>query len=119
MGQGRNAIFLAQQGWDVTGLDLSELGVAEAKERARKLDVRIDARVQDVYRFDFGESQWDLICLLYFIIRASQSGLYQRLAAARKPGGRVIVNINGSSPIIKAGKTSATAAHRGPDAGLS
>jgi hypothetical protein len=54
MGQGRNTVFLAQQGWDVTGLDLSELGVAEAKDRARKLGARIDARVQDVFRFDFG-----------------------------------------------------------------
>jgi SAM-dependent methyltransferase len=99
MGQGRNAIFLAQQGWDVTGLDVSELGVAEAKERARKLGVRIDARVQDVYRFDFGEGQWDLICLMYFIIPIGQPGLYQRIATALKPGGRVIVEGTGLPPL--------------------
>jgi SAM-dependent methyltransferase len=99
MGQGRNAIFLAQQGWDVTGLDLSELAVAEAKERARKLGVRIDARVQDVYRFDFGEGQWDLICLMYFIIPTSHPGLYQRIATALKPGGRVIVEGTGLPPL--------------------
>jgi SAM-dependent methyltransferase len=99
MGQGRNAIFLAQQNWDVTGLDLSELAVAEAKERARKLGVRIDARVQDVYRFDFGEGKWDLICLMYFIIPASQPSLYQRIATALKPGGRVIVEGTGLPPL--------------------
>lgn len=99
MGQGRNTVFLAQQGWDVTGLDLSELGVAEAKDRARKLGVRIDARVQDVFRFDFGQDQWDLVCLMYFIILASQPGLYQRIAAGVRPGGRVIVEGTGLPPL--------------------
>ncbi|MCZ2149189.1 MAG: class I SAM-dependent methyltransferase [Bryobacterales bacterium] len=99
MGQGRNAIFLAQQGWDVTGIDLSELGVIEARERARRLGARIDARVQDVFRFDLGEKQWDLICLMYFIIPASQPGLYQRIATAVRPGGRVIVEGTGIPPL--------------------
>jgi SAM-dependent methyltransferase len=99
MGQGRNTIFLAQQGWNVTGLDLSELGVAEAKERARKLSMRIDARVQDVFRFDFGENRWDLICLMFFIIPASQPDFYQRMATAVKPGGHVIVEGTGMPPL--------------------
>jgi SAM-dependent methyltransferase len=52
MGNGRSTIFLAQQGWEVTGLDLSDVGVAQARERARRLGVRIDARVQDINLFD-------------------------------------------------------------------
>lgn len=95
MGQGRNVILLAQQGWDVTGVDLSEEGVNWAKESARKLGVRIDARIQDIYRFDFGDSQWDLICLMYFIIPANQPSLYERMATALKPGGRVVVEGTG------------------------
>ena len=99
MGQGRNAVFLAQQGWDVIGLDLSEVGVAEAQDRARKLGLRIDARVQDVFRFDYGRDQWDLVCLMYFIIPASQPGLYQRIANGVRPGGRVIVEGTGVPPL--------------------
>ena len=37
MGQGRNTIYLAQQGWQVTGFDLSDAGVKLARERATKL----------------------------------------------------------------------------------
>jgi len=91
MGNGRNTIFLAQQGWDVTGLDLSDVGVAQAQERARTLSVRIDARVQDIDVFDFGAGQWDLICLLFFVIDERQQMLYQRIAAGLKPGGFVVV----------------------------
>jgi 2-polyprenyl-3-methyl-5-hydroxy-6-metoxy-1,4-benzoquinol methylase len=68
MGEGRNAIHLAQQGWSVAGLDVSDVGVAHANEKARVLGVRIDARVKDIYTFDFGTAQWDLVCLLYFFI---------------------------------------------------
>ena len=90
MGEGRNTIYLAQQGWNVTGIDVSDIGVAHAKERAGSLGLRIDARVQDVNRFDFGTSQWDLICLLYYVIPETQQSLYLRIADALKPGGHVI-----------------------------
>jgi len=57
MGDGRNAIFLAQRGWDVTGIDLSEVGVAKAKNRAVELGVNLNALVQDIDDFDFGAQQ--------------------------------------------------------------
>jgi len=84
-------MFLAQQGWSVTGIDLSDVGVAQANERARKLGVRIDARVQDVNLFDFGSGQWDLVCLLFFVLNERQQPIYQRIAGSLKPGGLVIV----------------------------
>src|SRR5262245_55827538 len=46
MGQGRNAIWLAQQGWDVTGFDPAEKAVALAQETARKLGVHVKAEVK-------------------------------------------------------------------------
>jgi SAM-dependent methyltransferase len=65
--------------------------VAQANERARSLGVRINARVQDVDLFDFGTGQWDLVCLLYFVIGERQQNIYQRITSALKPGGHVIV----------------------------
>jgi 2-polyprenyl-3-methyl-5-hydroxy-6-metoxy-1,4-benzoquinol methylase len=35
MGEGRNAIFLAQQGWQVTGVDISDVAVAQARSGLR------------------------------------------------------------------------------------
>jgi 2-polyprenyl-3-methyl-5-hydroxy-6-metoxy-1,4-benzoquinol methylase len=54
MGDGRNIIFLAQRGWDVTGSDLAEVSVAKAKKRAGDVGVKINALVQDADKFDFG-----------------------------------------------------------------
>src|SRR4051794_11390976 len=43
MGQGRNSIFLATQGWDVTGYDVADTGLEAARSGAEKARVRIDA----------------------------------------------------------------------------
>src|SRR3954465_1345961 len=65
MGQGRNSIYLAQQGWQVTGFDLSDAGVKLAREQAAKLQLRVTAVVADAAAYDFGEAQWDLIVFSY------------------------------------------------------
>ena len=91
MGLGRNSIFLAQKGWDVTGIDLSDVGIAGAQERARRLGVQVKAIVADVNRFELGVDDWDLVCVLYFIIDENMPNLHQRIAKAVKPGGLVVV----------------------------
>jgi len=102
MGEGRNTVFLAQKGWDVTGVDLSEVGVAKANERARSLGVRINAQAQDINIFELGSLQWDLVCLLYFPIDESMRNLHQRIATSLKPGGLVIVEGVGSGGTLDA-----------------
>src|SRR5688572_24775461 len=51
MGEGRNALFLAAQGWEVTGFDISDTGVKLALEEARKRGLKLEALVEDVDRF--------------------------------------------------------------------
>jgi SAM-dependent methyltransferase len=87
MGQGRNAVFLAKQGWDVTGFDLSGVAIGQALEQAGKMKVHIDARVQSADDFDFGTERWDLVVLCYLDFRS----LLERVRKSLKPGGVVIV----------------------------
>jgi SAM-dependent methyltransferase len=87
MGQGRNAIWLAQQGWDVTGFDVAEQAVALAQQTAAKLGVRFHAEVKDMEQFDFGEKRWDLILLSY----VSPRRIAEIVQRALKPGGVLIV----------------------------
>jgi 2-polyprenyl-3-methyl-5-hydroxy-6-metoxy-1,4-benzoquinol methylase len=87
MGQGRNAIWLAQQGWDVTGFDPADKAVALAVENAGKLGVRLKTEIKGTEDFDFGESRWDLIVLSWVGVR----GFEAKIQRALKPGGIVVV----------------------------
>ncbi len=87
MGQGRNAIWLARQGWDVTGFDPADKAVAIAEQSAATLGVRLKTVVATDDTFEFGQDQWDLIVLSY--VGCSQ--LAGRVERALKPGGLVVV----------------------------
>ena len=92
MGQGRNSIFLAQQGWEVTGFDPSEEGVRQAREQAKKLGVHLQAVVAREESFDLGAAQWDLIVMTY--VRRVGAGDADRFARALKPHGIFVYENN-------------------------
>jgi SAM-dependent methyltransferase len=87
MGQGRNAIYLAQQGWTVTGFDPADKAVAAANETAKRLGVRLTTVIAGDEEFEFGREQWDLIVLSYVSLRHLTARVYDSL----KPGGLVVV----------------------------
>jgi len=65
MGQGRNAVFLASKGWQVTGFDFSAEGIRAARDAAKKAGVSVTALVRRHEDFDFGLAQWDLVVMSY------------------------------------------------------
>jgi 2-polyprenyl-3-methyl-5-hydroxy-6-metoxy-1,4-benzoquinol methylase len=87
MGQGRNAIYLAQQGWESVGFDPADRAVAAAQEQAQKLGVKITAEIARAEEFEWGESRWDLIVLSYVGARE----FVTQVLRALRPGGMVIV----------------------------
>lgn len=97
MGMGRNALHLARTGWDVTGFDVSSVGVRQAEAAARADKLRLKALVAADEEFDFGTAQWDLIALIYTIEKRS----IHHVRRALRPGGLVVVEA-GISPDAKA-----------------
>lgn len=87
MGQGRNTIYLAQQGWTSVGFDPAERAVDAAKAQAAKLGVRITATVAKDSDFDWGTAQWDLIVLSYVGGREHVANVQRSL----RPGGMVLL----------------------------
>lgn len=87
MGQGRNSIFLAREGWTVTGFDVADVGLQKAEEQAAALGLKIRCILASDEEFDFGWEQWDLIAIIYAIEKRS----VHRVAQALKPGGIVVV----------------------------
>jgi SAM-dependent methyltransferase len=86
MGEGRNALYLAKLGWDVTGFDPADKAVALAQERAKKLGLKIRTEVVLDTAFDFGQEQWDLI--LYSWVAAGRSAA--KAIEGLKPGGVIV-----------------------------
>ncbi len=88
LGQGRNAMLLAQRGYAVTAIDRSEVGTLAAQRMAAKRGLHIDAVIADSERFDYGRNRWDLIVLLYY---PQPMILIERLKIAVRPGGFIVV----------------------------
>jgi predicted O-methyltransferase YrrM len=86
MGQGRNALWLAQQGWETTGYDPAEKAVALARETAAKAGVKLNTVIAKDSDFDMGTAKWDLILLSYVEIRENAEKVLRALA----PGGLVV-----------------------------
>ena len=88
MGQGRNSIYLAQQGWNVTGFDIADEAVASAKARAEKVNVKITTMLEPIETFDFGDSRWDLIAYVYE--GCMEKEVLEKIKKSLKPGGIIV-----------------------------
>ena len=86
MGQGRNTIWLAQQGWDATGFDPADQAIATARANAQRFGLTIHTEITTMEQFNFGENQWDLVVLSY----AGCSELAPKIEKALKPGGILV-----------------------------
>jgi tellurite methyltransferase len=87
MGEGRNGVYLATQGFDVLGLDISEKGLKKAHKLAEKNNVTIETRVVDLESFSLPPNTYDVILCTYYM----QRNLFKQFQAALKPGGMIVV----------------------------
>jgi SAM-dependent methyltransferase len=67
-GTGRNAVFLAEQGYEVTGIDQSEAGLEITRERAAERGVgdRLSLARADAKEYDYPEAAYDVVTISYF-----------------------------------------------------
>ncbi len=93
MGQGRNAVWLATQGWQVTGFDVAGEGLRLAREQAASEGVKIDTVYAADRDFDFGKDRWNLIAFIYSPLRELEAKAF----AGLKPGGLVVAEAFGNA----------------------
>jgi SAM-dependent methyltransferase len=91
-GQGRNAVWLAQQGFDVTALDQSAEGMRRAEKLAGARGVTIKTVVADLNDFDPGEACWDSIVSIFGHLPSPlRRKVHSAVVRALKPGGTFIL----------------------------
>ncbi len=91
-GEGRNAIWLAEQGWDVTAVDYSQVALAKAREIAARRGVAPVFVAADLLEYHPAAGAFDLVAVLYLQIPAAELHVVlQRAAAAVAPGGTFLL----------------------------
>lgn len=86
-GEGRNAVFLAQEGFDVLAVDASSKGLDKAIALAKARGATIETEVADLQTYDLGVEQYDLVTDFYY----HQPDLFPKVMRALKPGGFFIL----------------------------
>lgn len=92
MGQGRNAVYLATKGWDVTGYDVAEDGLRVARENATRAGTKIATVKATFEGFDYGQEQWDLIYFVYTDAPVVDPKFVARVCAGLKKGGLLLID---------------------------
>jgi SAM-dependent methyltransferase len=91
-GEGRNAIWLAARGWEVTGVDFSGVALRKAREAAGAAGVRLRLIEADLADYEPAPESADLVTLLYLQVpEPLRTLVLRRAAAALAPGGMLLL----------------------------
>ncbi|WP_421993734.1 SAM-dependent methyltransferase [Roseococcus sp.] len=96
-GEGRNGVWLARQGLQVTSLDWSGVGMAKAREMAAARGAALETVVADAAQWDWPAARFDLIAWIYLHLPPADRALAAAgCRRALKPGGLLV--LEGFSP---------------------
>ena len=93
-GEGRNSVYLAEQGLHVTAMDISEVGVDKARRLATERGVTVDFRVADVLAWEWEPASYDLVVAVFiqFLDPRQRSAVFAGMQRTLRPGGRLLLH---------------------------
>ncbi len=87
-GEGRNGLWLAEQGWTVTAVDFSDVAISKGRQIAERRGLQLDWQVADISRDPIPQRHYDLVVVLYLHTDSTERALWlPRLIGAVAPGG--------------------------------
>jgi tellurite methyltransferase len=95
-GAGRNALWLAEHGWEVTAVDGAPAAIEFLRARALERGLKINAVVADLEKneFEIESSRWDLVAMCYYL----QRNLFEVAKRGVAPGGILISIVHMTEP---------------------
>lgn len=90
-GEGRDAVYAATKGWEVTAFDFSEAAKIKAEKLAALFDVRIHFQVADATAYE-DVQQYDMVALIFFHLPPeSRKNVHRKMMQLLKPGGWLVL----------------------------
>ena len=92
-GEGRNGVWLAEQGLDVTSIDASQVGLSKADALALRRGVRLTTRRVDIAAYDWPEQSFDLVVAIFiqFAPPALRDAIFAGMIHTLAPGGLLLI----------------------------
>lgn len=91
-GEGRNAVYAAKLGWDVTAFDISDKGKEKALELAEKHNTSINYLILSIDQIDSIKDMFDVIALIYTHLPPSvRKTFHQKLHSLLNSKGKIIL----------------------------
>lgn len=92
-GEGRNSVWLAQQGLLVDAYDIADAGVVKARRLAQAQGVQVNYSVADCDTYDYGEERYDGVAAIFvqFADPAMRARMFGNIHRCLKPGGVLIL----------------------------
>jgi SAM-dependent methyltransferase len=92
-GEGRNSVWLAQQGLTVDAFDISEVGVRKAREFARITGVKVNFAVADIVTLHWPTGMYDGVVAIFiqFADPELRERIFRGMVKSLKPGGRLVL----------------------------
>ena len=93
-GEGRNSVFMAECGLNVTAMDSSVKGLEKARKLASDRKADIDFQLADLKTWDWAENQWDIVVAIFIQFADPQfrSEIFSGLKRTVKPGGLILLH---------------------------
>ena len=90
-GDGQNTLFLAENGADAFGIDISPVSIQNARKKAGKKGLKnVSFFVMDAEKLEFGDNFFDLIICFGVLHHLNIEKAYQELFRVIRPGGKII-----------------------------
>ena len=93
-GEGRNAVWLAEQGLRVTATEISPVALEKARKLAAGRHVEVDFVLADAVAWDYPEAAFDFVVGIFiqFADPVQRARIFAGMARALRPGGHLIVH---------------------------
>jgi SAM-dependent methyltransferase len=92
-GEGRNGVWLAEQGVDVDTFDFSPKAVAKARELAKARGVSLKTQIADLFQYQWPAAAYDVVAAIFFQFAGpdTRAAVFAGIKRALKPGGLLLM----------------------------